>query len=93
MRKITGALALCLGMLWHMTTAAQAPMIPKVGVQLWSVRDALQAAGAGTVFYMSSVSHDGVTAVLRAVASLIEDNEVEAAQAADLLSWTPHEQG
>ena len=57
------------------------------------VRDALQAAGAGTVLYMSSVSHDGVTAVLRAVASLIEDSKVEAAQAADPLSWTPHEQG
>ena len=57
------------------------------------VRDALQAAGASTVLYMSSVSHDGVTAVLRAVASLIEDSKVEAAQAADPLSWTPHEQG
>ena len=57
------------------------------------VRDALQAAGAGTVFYMSSVSHVGVTAVLRAVASLIEDSKVEAAQAANPLSWTPLEQG
>ena len=57
------------------------------------VRDALQAAGAGTVLYMSSVSHDGVSAVLRAVASLIEDSKVEAAQALDPLSWTPHEQG
>ena len=57
------------------------------------VRDALQAAGASNVLYMSSVSHDGVTAVLRAVASLIEDSKVEAAQAEAPLSWTPHEQG
>ena len=57
------------------------------------VRDALQAAGADTVLYMSSVNHDGVTAVLRAVALLIEDSKVGAAQAADPLSWTPHEQG
>ena len=57
------------------------------------VRDALQAAGAGTVFYMSSVSHDGITDVLRAVAAIIEYSKAEAVQAADPLSWTPHEQG
>ena len=57
------------------------------------VRDALQAAGASNVLYMSSVSHDGVTAVLRAVAALIEYSKEEAAQSADPLSWTPHEQG
>ena len=57
------------------------------------VRNALQAAGADTVFYMSSVSHDGVTAVLRAIAALIEDSRADAAQAvANILSWTPHEQ-
>ena len=60
MRKITGALALCLGMLWHMTTAAQAPMNPKVGVQLWSVRDALQADFAGTLAALADMGFDGV---------------------------------
>ena len=58
------------------------------------VRDALQAAGADTVLYMSSVSHDGITSVLRVLAALIEDSKAEAAQvAADTLFWTPHEQG
>ena len=57
------------------------------------VRDALQAAGADTVFYMSSVSHDGIADVLRAVAALIEYSKAEAVQAVDPLSWTPHEQG
>ena len=57
------------------------------------IRDALQEAGADTVLYMSSVSHNGVTNVLRVLAALIEDSKVEAAQlAADPLSWTPHEQ-
>lgn len=60
MRKITGALALCLGMLWHMTAAAQAPMNPKVGVQLWSVRDALQADFAGTLAALADMGFDGV---------------------------------
>ena len=58
------------------------------------VRDELQAAGASTVLLMSSVSHNGVTSVLRAVTALIEDSKAEADQAAaDPLSWTPHEQG
>ena len=58
------------------------------------VRNALQAAGAGAVLYMSSVSHDGVTAVLRATAALIEDSKADAAQVeADPLYWTPHKQG
>ena len=58
------------------------------------VRDELQAAGASTVLLMSSVSHNGVTSVLRAVTALIEDSKAEAVQAAaDPLSWAPHEQG
>ena len=57
------------------------------------VRKALKEAGAGTVIFMSSVSHDGVTAFLRAIAALIEYSKAEAAQSADPLSWTPHEQG
>ena len=58
------------------------------------VRDALQAAGASTVLYMSAVSHNGVTSVLRAVTALIGDSKAEAVQAtADPLSWTTHEQG
>ena len=57
------------------------------------VRDALHAAGASTVLYMSSVSHDGVTAVLRAIAALIEYSKAEAAQSADPLPWTPHGKG
>ena len=58
------------------------------------VRDALQAAGASTILYMSSVSHNGVTSVLRAVMALIEDSKAEAVQTAvDPLFWTPHEQG
>ena len=58
------------------------------------LRDALQEAGVSTVLHMSSVSHEGVTAVLRAAAALIEDSKAMATQAAaDPLSWTPHEQG
>lgn len=58
------------------------------------VRDALKAAGAGNVLYMSSVSHVGVNSVLRAIAALIEDSKSESVQAASTQSsWTPHEQG
>lgn len=58
------------------------------------VRNALQAAGAGTILYMSSVSHDGVTDVLRAVQAMITQSKTasEQAQAAEV-AWTPHEQG
>ena len=58
------------------------------------VRDALQAAGANKILYMSSVSHDGVTEVLRAVQEMITESKAEAEQAAaDKVAWTPHEQG
>ena len=58
------------------------------------LRDALLEAGASTVLYMSSVSHEGVFAVLRAAAALIEDSKAVSTQAAAApLSWTPHEQG
>ena len=58
------------------------------------VRNALQAAGAGTILYMSSVSHEGVTDVLRAVQAMITQSKTasEQAQAAEV-AWTPHEQG
>ena len=58
------------------------------------VRNALQAAGAGTILCMSSVSHDGVTDVLRAVQAMITQSKTasEQAQAAEV-AWTPHEQG
>ena len=43
---------------------------------------------------MSSVSHDGVTEVLRAVQEMITESKAEAEQAAaDKVAWTPHEQG
>ena len=58
------------------------------------LRDALQEAGASNVLYMSSVSHEGVTAVLRAAVALIEDgNAIDTQAEAEPLSWTPHEQG
>jgi len=58
------------------------------------VRDALQAEGAGKILYMSSVSHDGVTEVLRAVQAMIAESKAEAEQAAaGDVAWTPHEQG
>ena len=58
------------------------------------VRDALQAEGAGKILYMSSVSHDGVTEVLRAVQAMIAESKAEAEQAAaGDVAWTPHEEG
>jgi len=57
------------------------------------VRDALQAEGAGKILYMSSVSHDGVTEVLRAVQAMITESKAEAERAdAGVVAWTPHEQ-
>ena len=58
------------------------------------VRDALQAEGASKILYMSSVSHDGVTEVLRAVQAMIAESKAQAEQAAaGDVAWTPHEQG
>ena len=58
------------------------------------VKNALQAAGAGDVLYMSSVSHDGVTNVLRAIQAMITASKTDAEQAAaGDAAWTPHEQG
>ena len=58
------------------------------------VRDALEAEGAGKILYMSSVSHDGVTEVLRAVQAMIAESKAQAEQAAaGDVAWTPHEQG
>jgi len=58
------------------------------------VSAALHAAGAGKILYMSSVSHDGVTEVLRAVQAMITESKTAAEQAlAGDVAWTPHEQG
>ena len=54
------------------------------------VKAALQAAGAGDVFYLSSATNDGVTEILRALMSVITDTkDAELKAAMPATEWHP----
>ncbi|MGB1953538.1 MAG: hypothetical protein ACPHQQ_05835 [Candidatus Puniceispirillum sp.] len=50
---------------------------------------ALRAEGAGTVLPLSSVSGEGVTAVLRALIGIIEDAKTEENKPDEVEPWSP----
>lgn len=60
MVRTVGVIALFLAMLWQLPVQAESEMKPKVGVQLYSVRDALQADFEGTLRALAEMGFDGV---------------------------------
>ncbi|QFU76871.1 sugar phosphate isomerase/epimerase [Halioglobus maricola] len=60
MIRTAGVIALFLAMLWQLPVQAESEMKPKVGVQLYSVRDALQADFEGTLRALAEMGFDGV---------------------------------